>query len=652
MKCSAILALFFWLSAVPSIGQDTEHMDSIYQTLTASTSTLDSAKAYLALASALYVFHPDSAIGLAEQARVLAVQSGDPFIMAQSLVRVSLKFINGGQYSSAVDTLLKADSFLDTTSMQKEVLDLRALLHRNLGTCYNYQNKHEKAIETHLKTLSIAKKAHNMKEIIYANYNIAVVHFSNQNYDRALHYQSNAYTAAVEAGDNMQVASALNLRGALFYYLSELDSAKIYSQQALDIAEKYDYQQPSIEAANVLASIYYTEEEYEQAAVYHKNILEKAKFSGNQYHIASVTGSLAETHAKMGDVTNARRYFSEFKKINEELNNLQLGKLNALNHAEFEKSLGNYRQAYELITDYVVIQDTLYSEENRRIQVDMEAKYDAAVKDTEIARQQNLLNQQSNQRKLLGGAGLISLLLAGFFWYRKRTSDQLRVQEKELDKQRITQLEKEKKILSMNAMIEGQEAERTRIAKDLHDGLGGLLSTVKAHFGNIQSEIKQLAGLKVYDRAQEMMDEACDEVRRISHNLMPGALRLEGLKSAVEQLGEEMSAAHSFEVKVEAVNFDTRLDESNEVFVYRIIQEAMNNIIKHADAKKVLIQMSESADQYHFIIEDDGKGFDPLQIESGLGLKSIQSRVDFLQGNLDVDTRIGVGTTLSFYLPK
>jgi len=204
----------------------------------------------------------------------------------------------------------------------------------------------------------------------------------------------------------------------------------------------------------------------------------------------------------------------------------------------------------------------------------------------------------------------------------------------------------------MNAMMEGQEAERTRIAKDLHDGLGGLLSTVKAHFGNIQSEIKKIESLQVYNRAQEMMDEACEEVRRISHNLMPGALRLEGLKTAIEQLGKELSEAHTFEVKVEAINFNSRMQETQEVFIFRIIQETLNNIVKHANAKNVLIQISETDDEYHFIIEDDGKGFDPIQIKSGLGLKSIQSRVDFLKGNLDIDTRPGIGTTVSFHIPK
>jgi len=204
----------------------------------------------------------------------------------------------------------------------------------------------------------------------------------------------------------------------------------------------------------------------------------------------------------------------------------------------------------------------------------------------------------------------------------------------------------------MNAMIEGQEAERSRIAKDLHDGLGGLLSTVKAHFSNIQSEIQKIEKINVYNRAHEMMDEACDEVRRISHNLIPGALRLEGLGEAVRHLGEETSDAHPFNVDVEIIGFESRMEESKEVFVYRIIQEALNNIIKHADAKKVLIQLSETDTEYHFIIEDDGKGFDPLQIQSGLGLKSIQSRVDFLNGNLDIDTKEGVGTTITWHISK
>jgi len=335
-----------------------------------------------------------------------------------------------------------------------------------------------------------------------------------------------------------------------------------------------------------------------------------------------------------------------------------LSGLHAINYSQgtLLESLGRHKEAVPLILKAYDLKDSMNNAIYNKDVKELQLKYETSLKDQEILKQNIQLKEEKSQRKnlwILSGLLLvIGILVFVFMRNRILYNKDLSEKKSQLQSQKINQLEREKKILSMNAMIEGQEVERTRIAKDLHDGLGGLLSTVKAHFSNIQSEIRKIDKMNVYHKANELVDEACDEVRRISHNLMPVALRLDGLPLAVEHLGEEMEAAHPFSVSVEVIEFKTRMEESQEVFVYRIIQEALNNIIKHADANKVLIQLSETSEEYNFIVEDDGIGYDPLHIEAGLGLKSMQSRVDFLKGSLDVDTREGVGTTLSFHIPK
>ena len=203
----------------------------------------------------------------------------------------------------------------------------------------------------------------------------------------------------------------------------------------------------------------------------------------------------------------------------------------------------------------------------------------------------------------------------------------------------------------MTSMIEGQEAERIRIAKDLHDGLGALLSTVKVHFSSIQSEIEAIEKMQVYSKAQEMMDLACEEVRRISHNLMPATLRATGLLSALQQIGDQLQEVHGIQTQLEIQGFEGRIDETKEVFIYRIIQEAANNIIKHAAATKVYIQLFQHAESIQLLIEDNGIGFDRADLNSGLGLKSMESRVQHLNGTMEVDSRIQVGTSLHINIP-
>jgi len=151
-----------------------------------------------------------------------------------------------------------------------------------------------------------------------------------------------------------------------------------------------------------------------------------------------------------------------------------------------------------------------------------------------------------------------------------------------------------------------------------------------------------------------MIDKAYDEVRRISHNLMPSDLRAGGLPAAVRQLVHELRTVHEIKTEFELIGFaDERLDEKIELSVYRMTQELINNLLKHASASKVFIQISKFEDEVQLVVEDDGKGFnynDSL-LSSGLGLKSILSRVEQLSGQMDVVTAESRGTSVTINIP-
>jgi len=204
----------------------------------------------------------------------------------------------------------------------------------------------------------------------------------------------------------------------------------------------------------------------------------------------------------------------------------------------------------------------------------------------------------------------------------------------------------------MNSMIEGQEAERLRIAKDLHDSLGGLLSTVKAHFTTIQNEIEQLDALDLTGKTNALIDEACIEVRRISHNMMPHALSLSGLKGAIEDLGTHLQE-QGYSVNVEIDNLPEALEPTKEVMIYRLIQEIISNIRKHAQASSILIQLIGHKNEVNLLVEDNGRGFtyETALAKGGLGLKSINSRVAYLDGTIDWDTQPNNGTSLTINIP-
>ncbi|HBR54855.1 MAG TPA: hypothetical protein DEA82_12005, partial [Flavobacteriaceae bacterium] len=266
-----------------------------------------------------------------------------------------------------------------------------------------------------------------------------------------------------------------------------------------------------------------------------------------------------------------------------------------------------------------------------------------------------LQNEKRLKRNILAGLitlAVFSIVIILFLRKRMQYKNKLALQTETLQQQKITELQQKNKLIAMNSMIEGQEAERLRIAKDLHDSLGGLLSTVKAHFTTIQNEIEQLDALDLTGKTNALIDEACIEVRRISHNMMPHALSLSGLKGAIEDLGTHLQE-QGYSVNVEIDNLPEALEPTKEVMIYRLIQEIISNIRKHAQASSILIQLIGHKNEVNLLVEDNGRGFtyETALAKGGLGLKSINSRVAYLDGTIDWDTQPNNGTSLTINIP-
>ena len=325
--------------------------------------------------------------------------------------------------------------------------------------------------------------------------------------------------------------------------------------------------------------------------------------------------------------------------------------------SKINSSAKRYADAYEYKVEETSLRDSINSERMQRNIAELQVKFDTEKKERKIAEQDLELEKKARQQNqiLIGLAALGVILILSFIFFRKRLSDQrtIAAQKEEIQEQEITDLKQKNKLLALNSMIEGQEAERLRIAKDLHDSLGGLLSTVKAHFTSIQKEIEELEKLNITEKTNDLIDEACIEVRRISHNMMPHALSISGLKGAVEDIASNMKD-EGYKVTVEISNLPEDMEKTREVMIYRLVQEITSNIRKHAEAKEILIQMLGFQDEINIIIEDDGKGFDIDQAreKGGLGLKSIKSRVDFLDGSINWDTSPGNGTSLTINIPR
>ena len=211
-------------------------------------------------------------------------------------------------------------------------------------------------------------------------------------------------------------------------------------------------------------------------------------------------------------------------------------------------------------------------------------------------------------------------------------------------------LEDELQINSMQSMIAGQEVERERIAKDLHDSLGGLLSTIKLQVERIRLGEGGAGRSPEVNKATDLLDVAVSEVRTISQDLQPGALKRLGLVPAINDLVNRYQSSSGPEISFQHYGIPTVLDQNLALSIYRIVQEILNNAIKHAEASEIFVQLNREEDSIVIHIEDDGKGFDPDKKYESMGLENIRSRVNYLRGSLEIDSREGIGTSFIIHI--
>ncbi|MBK8634563.1 MAG: sensor histidine kinase [Saprospiraceae bacterium] len=327
---------------------------------------------------------------------------------------------------------------------------------------------------------------------------------------------------------------------------------------------------------------------------------------------------------------------------------------------EADKDNQNSLKYFKLYSD---LNDSILNQDRLSIVNELAIRYSLNEKDKQIANVQaekeSVLQRSILQSRALYFVGIGFLLLLGFIYYLIRfymhkiqTEKIINTQQHEIDQQKIRELEDKIKINSMQAMIVGEEKERERIAKDLHDSLGGLLSTVKLQFDNFKTKLTGHNSMDQYNKATNLLDNAVEEVRSISRNLQPTALKRYGLVPALQDLINRLDQEGMPEIFFQPYDVPEKIDEIISLSVFRVIQELLNNSIKYAKAKEILIQLNSDGDELYLQYEDDGIGFDYNNLpRKGMGLENIYSRINYLKGNIVIDSKPEEGVYVMAKVP-
>ena len=317
--------------------------------------------------------------------------------------------------------------------------------------------------------------------------------------------------------------------------------------------------------------------------------------------------------------------------------------------SECYSDIGNAELSLKYLKEFIVLKDSVdLLTKNLKIS-ELNEKYQNAEKEKEIL---------ENRNWIFGLSSLIIILIAigVSILQNSRRKRLLALQEKELETQKNLTLLKEQEITNINAMVEGQEKERKRVAEDLHDNLGNVIATLKMHFENlrINKEKKKVDQEILFNKTEGLIDEAYQKVRNMAHAKNAGVIANQGLLVAVKLMAEKISSANTIQIEVIDYGMERRLENSLEISLFRIVQELTTNIIKHAQASHATINISQDEDDITILIEDNGVGMNTSQIDmqKGMGLHSIKTRVEHLDGSFTIDSTPSKGTTIIIQIPS
>lgn len=502
-------------------------------------------------------------------------------------------------------------------------LNKEMLINRKIAKRYSESGLLQESIDLYEKTLPYYRELGDNRSLAYINYELSRVYQKRGDPENNLRHLKESIKYNTMLNDTSLLIRYTLDKVTSYINLQELDSALIVSNYAFDVSTSYKSREGVAKSLYYVGMVNKRKGNYARANKYFLNsetIMPIVPYSEDRKMLYK---AISSTYAGLNDYNRAYLYANKFNALNDSI-------------------LNNDRQ--RMITDLTIQHEIEEKEKN--------------IKFLEIEKESVLQRSTIQKNALYFVAASCFLLLFAlyylirFYTQKIETEKIITDQRYEINQRKIKDLENTMEINSMQSMIIGQEKERERIAKDLHDSLGGLLSTVKLQFDNVKSKLNGHQSIPQYEKATALLDSAVDEVRTISRNLQPSALSKLGLVPAINDLLNRFKDDQYPEIYFQHYNLEKSIDPIKALAIYRIIQELTTNTIKHANAQEVLIQLNKNEDELILQYEDDGVGIKDIKNQrTGMGLGNLKSRVSFIKGQMAIDSAENDGMSVMIRVP-
>jgi signal transduction histidine kinase len=541
----------------------------------------------------------DSAIFFVQQALVIARATGDSLNIGLALLNIGVFYGEAAEFTMAIDYCLQGLKIVEGKTYSK----IEVQINDRLQVLYMQMTQYDKAIAFGEKAVVQARQLKIPAMLAQSLSNLSMSYSGKKMLDKAAPLLTEALAISRELGStNMESSILLNLAN-IALQKGDYETVKKYSERSLELFRQIKSLAGEVTALRALGICYLHQKEFATATSYAQQAISIAKANNYKAEYAGAIKLLSNISFATGDLEAGEKYSQENETI-----------LTAM------------------------IEDIL-SEKS----ANLEKKFETDKKDTQLKLQYAQIQRKNLYNYIFAGGSAIMLII---FLLSYRTYQQ----KQKLQQQRIGELETQQQLTATEAVLKGEERERARLAKDLHDGLGGMLSGIKYSFNTMKGNlILTPENAQAFERSMDMLDSSIKEMRRVAHNMMPEALVKFGLDTALKDFCIDINQTGALQVNYQSIGLENAtIEQTTAITIYRIVQELINNTMKHAAAANAIVQLSHTDEKISITVEDDGKGFDTtlLNQTKGIGWSNIQNRVEFLKGKLDVQSAPGNGTSV------
>lgn len=576
-------------------------------------------------------------------------------LAANSALNLGICLNRAGRNPNSLNALNRAEHLYDSLNIPSE----RLFVQIQVINTFSEMGRFADALQLLDSCESISEDEYSENLDLIGELRMARTRLHQLTYEHSLALKSSNEAVSIYSQLNrkMDLARALFAKGNIHYLLGQRDSCLVVYQRTLSILATASNRALLFKVNSGLMQFWLSENQLDSSAHY----LDVAD---------SISGQLAEStqhslfYKQKGDFYSAIRKYDQAAMAYEKSIQLhphsppiQLLETYYNTHLAY-RNLGLKNKAIDALNKRDILRDSL---EKARIEARslerqlQETRHQSELFKKESAKQKaesELKKTQLNLSLIITSITVVLLLVFIGYQRERNKRKQTRNSQALLD-EKVDGLLQKQELKSIVNVLEIQERERRRIARDLHDRLGGMLATMKLLFHDVESSFGEFQEKSkiTYNKALGILDNAGEEVRKVAHNLVSGALKNFGLEAALKELADTIQQSESVNFQFISHGLTDRLTTTYESHLYRIVQEMISNTLKHAKATEITLQILRDSERLNLVYEDNGMGFKPEDAEEGMGLKSIASRAEKLNGKFEIDSGKGAGTTYNITIP-